>query len=85
MHGLHLASGDWMVMLHGYAWGSYTNQSGPRGRDEAFVTFDGQAGFQLQIGDEIEVRRAEKPLRLIRSSMRSYFEVLRTKLKWGER
>jgi NAD+ kinase len=54
-------------------------------RDEAFVTFDGQAGFQLQIGDEIEVRRAEKPLRLIRSSMRSYFEVLRTKLKWGER
>jgi len=38
MHGLHLASGDWMVMLHGYAWGSYTNQSGPRGRDEAFVT-----------------------------------------------
>lgn len=38
MHGLHLASGDWMVMLHGYAWGSYTDQSGPRGRDEAFVT-----------------------------------------------
>jgi NAD+ kinase len=54
-------------------------------RDEAFVTFDGQAGFQLQIGDEIEVRRAEQPLRLIRSSTRSYFEVLRTKLKWGER
>ena len=54
-------------------------------RDEAFVTFDGQAGFQLQSGDDIEVRRAEKPLRLIRSSTRSYFEVLRTKLKWGER
>jgi NAD+ kinase len=54
-------------------------------RDEAFVTFDGQAGFQLQGGDDIEVRRAEKPLRLIRPSTRSYFEVLRTKLKWGER
>jgi NAD+ kinase len=54
-------------------------------RDEAFVTFDGQAGFQLQVGDDIEVRRAEKPLRLIRPSTRSYFEVLRTKLKWGER
>jgi NAD+ kinase len=54
-------------------------------RDEAFVTFDGQAGFQLQLGDDIEVRRAEKPLRLIRPSTRSYFEVLRTKLKWGER
>ncbi len=54
-------------------------------RDEAYVTFDGQAGFQLQVGDDIEVRRAEKPLRLIRSSTRSYFAVLRTKLKWGER
>jgi len=54
-------------------------------RDEAFVTFDGQAGFQLQVGDDIEVSRADKPLRLIRPSTRSYFEVLRTKLKWGER
>jgi NAD+ kinase len=54
-------------------------------RDEVFVTFDGQAGFQLQAGDEIIVRRAETPLRLIRPSTRSYYEVLRTKLKWGER
>jgi NAD+ kinase len=54
-------------------------------RDEVFVTFDGQAGFQLQAGDEITVRRADWMLRLIRPSTRSYFEVLRTKLKWGER
>jgi NAD+ kinase len=54
-------------------------------RDEVFVTFDGQAGFQLQAGDEITVRRSDTPLRLIRPSTRSYFEVLRTKLKWGER
>jgi NAD+ kinase len=54
-------------------------------RDEVFVTFDGQAGFQLQAGDEIQVKRSDKPLRLIRPSTRSYFEVLRTKLKWGER
>ena len=54
-------------------------------RDEVFVTFDGQAGFQLQAGDEVTIRRAETPLRLIRPSTRSYFEVLRTKLKWGER
>ncbi|MDB5709905.1 MAG: hypothetical protein JWL96_1975, partial [Sphingomonas bacterium] len=37
MHGLHLMTGDWMVMLHGYAWGAYTDQSGPRGDREAFV------------------------------------------------
>jgi NAD+ kinase len=54
-------------------------------RDEVFATFDGQAGFQLQAGDEITVRRADATLRLIRPSTRSYFEVLRTKLKWGER
>jgi NAD+ kinase len=52
-------------------------------RDEVFITFDGQAGFQLQAGDEITVRRADAPLRLIRPSTRSYFEVLRTKLNWG--
>jgi len=54
-------------------------------RDEVFVTFDGQAGFQVQPGDEITVCRAEHPLRLIRPSTRSYFEILRQKLKWGER
>jgi NAD+ kinase len=54
-------------------------------RDEVFITFDGQAGFQLQAGDVITVRRAPRPLRVLRPTTRSYFEVLRTKLKWGER
>ena len=54
-------------------------------RDELYASFDGQAGLQLQAGDEIIVRRAEHPLQLIRPTTRSYFEVLRTKLKWGER
>ncbi len=54
-------------------------------RDEAFVTFDGQAGFELQRDDEITVGRADTPLRLIKPTTRSYFEILRTKLKWGER
>lgn len=54
-------------------------------RDELYVTFDGQAGFQLQAGDEIRICRAERTLRLIKPSTRSYFAVLRQKLKWGER
>ncbi|MGE0702891.1 MAG: NAD(+)/NADH kinase [Vicinamibacterales bacterium] len=53
--------------------------------EDVFVTFDGQQGFQLQPGDEISISRAERPLRLIRPSTRGYFEVLRTKLKWGGR
>lgn len=54
-------------------------------RDEVFVTFDGQAGFELRSGDDISVRRADEPMRLIRPATRSYFEVLREKLNWGQR
>jgi NAD+ kinase len=53
------------------------------GNAEIYVTFDGQSGFQLQAGDLVSVRAAERPLRLISASTRSYFEVLREKLKWG--
>jgi NAD+ kinase len=54
-------------------------------RDEVYLTFDGQEEFWLRAGDELQVCRADRPLRLIRPSTRSYFEVLRQKLKWGER
>jgi NAD+ kinase len=52
---------------------------------DVHVTIDGQTGFPLQEGDELTITRAEKPLRLVRSTTRSYFEVLRQKLKWNER
>jgi NAD+ kinase len=54
-------------------------------RDEIVFTLDGQSTVPIHAGDEIIVTRAAKPLRLVRPSTRSYFEVLRTKLKWGER
>jgi len=54
-------------------------------RDEIVFTLDGQSTFPIHAGDEITVCRAPKPMRLIRPTTRSYFEVLRTKLKWGER
>ena len=38
MHGLHIPAGQWMLMLHGYVWGIYTDQGGPRGDNQAFVT-----------------------------------------------
>jgi NAD+ kinase len=53
--------------------------------DEVFVTFDGQSGHPLQADDVVEIRRAEKPLRVVRAPRRTYFDVLRQKLKWGER
>ncbi len=54
-------------------------------RDQLYVSFDGQAGFELRPGDEVQVRRAAESISLVRPATRSYFEVLRTKLKWGER
>ena len=51
--------------------------------EASMVTFDGQVGFSLRADDVIEVTAAEKPLNLIVSPERNYYEVLRTKLKWG--
>ena len=53
------------------------------GLDEVFVTFDGQLGFALRPHDLVSVRRAPRPLRIVKSARRTYFELLREKLKWG--
>jgi NAD+ kinase len=53
--------------------------------DEVFVTVDGQTGFGLQQGGELSIAKADRKLRLVRATSRSYFEVLRQKLKWNER
>src|SRR5688572_11744296 len=38
MPGVHFdLGGDWMGMAHGYAWGVYTDQGGPRGDDKVYV------------------------------------------------
>jgi NAD+ kinase len=49
------------------------------------VSLDGRPGCDLKLGDEVRVRRAETPLRLLLPPGRSFFEVLRRKLKWGQR
>jgi NAD+ kinase len=51
---------------------------------DVVLTLDGQIGVPLEPSDEIEVRRAAATVPLVQSPFRSYFEVLRTKLKWGE-
>jgi len=55
------------------------------GADDVFVTYDGQSGYTLHEGDVVRVRKSERVLRLVKASTRGYFEVLREKLKWGER
>jgi NAD+ kinase len=53
--------------------------------EPAYATFDGQLGLELQAGDVVCVRKAERPVHLVRTSPRGYYEVLRRKLKWAER
>ena len=55
------------------------------GKDEMFVTFDGQTGFPFGQGDEVDVTRADRVLRLVTSPTRGYYDTLRQKLHWGER
>ncbi len=54
-------------------------------QQEVILTLDGQQGFVLEFGDVVEVKKAEGKILLIKSPYRHYFEVLREKLKWGER
>ena len=65
-----------------------TIRLGRRRADElprVLVSLDGRSGCELKVGDEVRVRRAERTLRLLLPAGRSFFEVLRRKLKWGER
>jgi NAD+ kinase len=51
---------------------------------DAYLSLDGQEGQALQKDDRVEMSVAPQNLKLILSPHRSYFEILRTKLGWGE-
>jgi NAD+ kinase len=53
--------------------------------DEAFLTVDGQVGGPLRRNDCVECRSSAHSVQLIRPPRMLYFDVLRQKLKWGER
>jgi NAD+ kinase len=54
-------------------------------KDEgAMTTFDGQVGVAITQGDTVAVGASKHATRLIRFSDRTYYDVLRRKLKWGD-
>ena len=52
--------------------------------ESVYLTLDGQKGVQMQSGDKVRIFRAEERLKLIQPMRKSYYEILRSKLKWGE-
>jgi NAD+ kinase len=52
--------------------------------ESVFLTLDGQKGIPLQATDRVRISRAKELLKLIQPPKKSYFEILRNKLKWGE-
>lgn len=55
------------------------------GSDEIYVSFDGQSGHAVEPDDVIRIGCASRRLRVVRPLRRTYFDVLREKLKWSER
>lgn len=56
------------------------------GPDESvFLTIDGQIGGPLREGDAVVCRSSHHSLLLVRPPRMMFFDVLRQKLKWGER
>lgn len=53
--------------------------------DTVFLSPDGQQGVRLNNGDKVEARDYGMPVSLIMLPSRSYYDILRNKLKWGER
>ena len=53
--------------------------------EEAYLTVDGQVGNPLEDGDAVECAIADFDILLIRTPDKTFFDVLRQKLKWGER
>ncbi|HKD01863.1 MAG TPA: NAD(+)/NADH kinase [Terriglobales bacterium] len=54
------------------------------GEEEAYLSIDGQVGMPMYDGDRILCRKSAYCVQLLRLE-KNFFDVLRTKLKWGQR
>jgi NAD+ kinase len=53
--------------------------------NEIFLTVDGQEAVPMRVGDEVRCCRSQYSVKLLRLKPNGLFNVLRSKLKWGER
>ena len=55
----------------------------PKYTGEIFLSIDGQITVPIFTGDQIKINKTNIHVKFVRSSTKSYFEILRTKLNWG--
>ena len=53
--------------------------------EPVYVTLDGQIGFELGPKDSVTITKSNNRVALVRPPSKTYFEVLRSKLRWSER
>jgi len=51
--------------------------------EDVVLTLDGQIGFTLMPNDVVEIKKSRFKMKLIKHPTKSYYEILRAKLKWG--
>ena len=54
-------------------------------KQDVHLTLDGQIGMPLKGDDIVEAQKAESYMQLVKTPFKTYFELLRIKLRWGER
>jgi len=50
-----------------------------------YLTLDGQIGIQMEPTDRVVIRKSANRVAFVRPPRKTYFEILRSKLRWGER
>jgi len=53
--------------------------------EPVYLTLDGQIGFQLAPRDRVSIMKSKHRVVLVRPPSKTYFQVLRSKLRWSER
>jgi NAD+ kinase len=53
--------------------------------EPVYVTLDGQIGSHLKTNDRVRITKSANRVELVRPPSKTYFEILRSKLRWGER
>jgi NAD+ kinase len=54
------------------------------GAESVYMTLDGQTGVEMNSGDRVQITRSSERLKLIQPLRKTYYEILRSKLRWGD-